>query len=716
MENKINIKIIRNRGRLFAFLICVCLLIQILPACSPAKAKEVLNGKTAMEITSEMGFGWNLGNTFDATGGSKSNVYSQETSWGNPKVTQELIKAVHDRGFKTIRIPVTWNNQLSKDGSYTINPDFLARVKEVVDYAYDLDMYIIINLHHEAWINTSKLSSNYESIRKELEAVWSQIADCFADYDQHLIFEGMNEPRLAGTDIEWSGDQAAYDAVNYLAQVFAYTIRSNGKGYNSERCLMIPGYAASSSKDILNTISIPSYEGKAIKNVIISVHCYSPYDFCLSDNLYEFDPNDKSHTYGIDTLFRDLEEMFLFNDSPVVIGETSATDKNNTEQRENWAEYMGRKSYEYGIPIILWDNGANGHSGGECHAWIQRNRCEWNYPSVVDKLFLASKSIDWGELVTTDRMAYQTSLEKKGILGGDIIYEDENGHNVAGLYLSHAQPISIPVIRYYIKSTSEIAVAYKGSASPLISINLGEKELYSGDIAPDRTEERDGYNIAFFGFRTINDTLTSAGIRNTSDSEMWIYSEGPDIYVYEVDVMALKPEVDFVVCGKSFSSKESAKAPQGLKIFGWYTTKDFREGTEYTGDESRNLTVYGMLFWEADEKAVEKFISLYGEEALNPTPEPTPEPTKEAQITPVPMDETAKKPTAKPAADEDKTDSPGDGSKQTGETVTEKEGSSDKADNTGNIVMPIILIILGMAVLASGTVVLVYVIKKKKNR
>ena len=76
MENKIYIKIIKNRGRLFAFLICVCLLIQILPACSPAKAKEVLTGKTAMEITSEMGIGWNLGNTFDATGGNKSNVYS----------------------------------------------------------------------------------------------------------------------------------------------------------------------------------------------------------------------------------------------------------------------------------------------------------------------------------------------------------------------------------------------------------------------------------------------------------------------------------------------------------------------------------------------------------------------------------------------------------------------------------------------------------------
>ena len=153
-----------------------------------------------------------------------------------------------------------WLLMLQSD-NYSINPDFLNRVQEVVDYAYELDMYIILNVHHESWVNSRKLgevstandgtvSAGYFEIGEELSAVWSQIADHFADYDQHLIFEGMNEPRMSGTDIEWTGNSTAYDGVNYLNQVFTYTIRNNGKGRNSERCLMIPDYAASSSADI----------------------------------------------------------------------------------------------------------------------------------------------------------------------------------------------------------------------------------------------------------------------------------------------------------------------------------------------------------------------------------------------------------------------------------------------------------------------------------
>ena len=92
----------------------------------------------------------------------------------------------------------------------------------------------------------------------------------------------------------------------------------------------------------------------------------------------DFDPNNKNHTSAIDSLFKTLEETFLFNDIPVVIGETSASNKDNTDQRENWAYYMGNKSAKYGIPIVIWDNGANGHSGGECHAWINRRHLEWN--------------------------------------------------------------------------------------------------------------------------------------------------------------------------------------------------------------------------------------------------------------------------------------------------------------------------------------------------
>ena len=694
-------------------LVCLAFILPVFAREYPAKAKE-LKGKTAQEITADMGLGWNLGNTFDATGGNKSNVYSQETSWGNPKVTPELIKAVHDRGFKTIRIPVTWGNQLSKDGNYTINPDFLARVKEVVDYAYNLDMYIIINLHHESWLNTSKLATSYKSIGNELEAVWSQIADCFADYDQHLIFEGMNEPRLAGSDLEWTGTQEAYRAVNYLNQVFAFTVRNNGKGYNNERCLMIPGYAASSSRNVLETISIPTFEGEAVKNIIISVHCYSPYSFCLSDELREFDPNNKNHTSTIDTLFQDLEELFLFKDIPVVIGETSATEKNNTDQRENWAEYMGRKSYEYGIPIILWDNGVNGHSGGECHAWILRNKCEWNYPTVVDKLFAASKSIEWGELATADRIAYDSTVKGMGILKGDIIWEDKNGHVVTRLVLSHAQPISISVIRYYIKSTSELAIAYQGQGEPRIMVGLEDKGLYSGEIAPDRIEEKEGYKAAFFKYRTINDILTDAGIRNVDGSTMYIFSEGSDITVYETAVLELKPEVTYIAGGQVFSNEKSVTTLYGLKVLGWYYTMDYQEGTEYSGGSGKNMTVYGKLIWEKDEVAMAQYTALHKDDPVESTPTPTPKPTATPKPTPKPTKEPTPEPTE--AAKPDSTAPVVTDTEKNGGSSDNSSSESKDSNSQKNDVIPILVIILIMAAIASGAVVVTYFVLKKKYK
>ncbi len=519
-----------------------------------------LTGKTSNEIAAEMGIGWNLGNTFDATGGNRGNIYSQETSWGNPQVTKELITAIHDSGFKTIRIPVTWMNQINNFDNYTINPDFLARVKEVVDYAYDLDMYIIINVHHESWINTSKLSSDYLEIGDKLAAVWAQIADYFADYDQHLIFEGMNEPRLAGTGIEWSGNQNAYYIVQYLNQVFAYTIRSNGKGHNDERCLMIPGYAASSSTDILKSITLPTYKGETVKNLIISVHCYNPYDFCLSDNMTDFDPENSNHTYSITSVFKQLEELFLFYDIPVVIGETGATDSNNTEARENWAAFMGKMAYKYGVPIIIWDNGAYGHSGGECHAWINRKTCEWNYPTLVKKLFEASDYINWGEQTAVDKLAFEET------------------------------------------------------------------------------------------------TPSTAGKKTT-----------------------------YIVFGKESLSRYSypngIPAYDGLKFLGWYTTKDYREGTEFNFSSDTPVTVYAKFAYIGDDDAI----------GITPVPTEAPAVTSEPD----------KDPETTPGAD------------TSSDTSSETEiNNTDKAEDS-NVGLYILIIVLAVGIIFTGVFIS---IRKKNNK
>ena len=137
----------------------------------------------AEDITENMSIGWNIGNSLDSTG------YG-ETSWGNPKVTQELIDTVKAKGFNTIRIPTTWYQNVTtttdENGKpvYTINEQWMQRVKEVVDYAYNQGMYVILNLHHEEWINRSDFPNAYDEMSERLKQMWTQIATYFKDYDQ----------------------------------------------------------------------------------------------------------------------------------------------------------------------------------------------------------------------------------------------------------------------------------------------------------------------------------------------------------------------------------------------------------------------------------------------------------------------------------------------------------------------------------------------------
>ena len=372
------------------FLILSFFLVLVLPGgISPANAmvltsapQETLTGKTSNEIVSMMNLGYNIGNTFDATGGT---LEKHETMWGNPKVTQEFVDAIYDAGFNTIRLPITWMDFISKDGTYTIDPGYLARVKEVVDYCYNDGFFVIINAHHEGWINRKDLDTAYPEVAKELNALWTQIATYFADYDQHLIFEGMNEPRMVGTGVEWNGSDDGFVAVNYLNQVFVNAVRSNGLGHNDERCLMIPGYAAACSSAVLQSIAIPSYDGKPVNNLIISVHSYTPYEFCLTDERDTFVVGVSSSS--VDSVFRDINNTFLKNGIPVVIGETGATNtKNNTAQRAEWFRYTAKKAVSYGVPIIIWDNGASGSSGGECHSYINRRTGQVNFPEIFDAM------------------------------------------------------------------------------------------------------------------------------------------------------------------------------------------------------------------------------------------------------------------------------------------------------------------------------------------
>lgn len=326
---------------------------------------------TAMQLTADIKIGWNLGNTLDATGGSG---LSQETSWGNPATTPELIQAVKDAGFNAVRIPTTWERQMDDDGN--INPEWTARVKEIVDYAYDAGMYVILNMHHEEWYQP--YADKEEEISAKMTSSWTQIAEAFRDYDQHLIFEGMNEPRWKNTDFEWNGgNEEGRTVVNHLNQVFVDAVRATG-GNNQYRFLMVCPYAANSTEPALAALEIPDDD-----RLIVSVHAYIPYGFALqnpgSDKWLASKPG---CTSDIDTLAEVLDRLFISKGQAVIIGECGAMNRDNEEYRAQWAEYYFAKFKAIGIPCFWWDNGA--FLSGETFGLFDRQLSQVRYPVLLE--------------------------------------------------------------------------------------------------------------------------------------------------------------------------------------------------------------------------------------------------------------------------------------------------------------------------------------------
>lgn len=338
---------------------------------------------TSVELVSEMKLGWSLGNTLDATGGSG---LSTETSWGNPVTTKEMIDVIANEGFNVLRLPVTWEGHFDEE-TYEINEEWLNRVQEVVDYGIDNEMFVILNVHHESW--NYPYEDNYEKASSILVALWEQIAFRFQGYDEHLIFEGMNEPRKVGTAMEWNGgDTEGWDVVNKLNADFVNTIRS-AEGNNPKRHLMIPTYAASSTSGAMNALEIPDDD-----KIIVSLHAYTPYQFALSDSDKDsFSVDNANDTREIDQLMKLIDDVFVSNGQAVIIGEFGARQKGqNTADRAAWAEYYTQKAAEIGVPCVLWDNNVV-WSSGENFGMLDRAELKFYYPEIVDALFKGIENV-----------------------------------------------------------------------------------------------------------------------------------------------------------------------------------------------------------------------------------------------------------------------------------------------------------------------------------
>lgn len=350
---------------------------------SDSEAKDTAKKWTELDqtqITEAMGLGWNLGNQLEASSGG----LPSETCWGNPEITKELIDTVKAQGFKTVRIPVSYLDMIGDGPDYKIDTDWLDRVQEVVDYVVDNDMFAIVNMHGDgyytvdhSWLLCAEDDDKQTEIKDKYGKVWTQIADRFKDYDQHLIFESMNEEF---NNDYGKPDEKAYDNINAYNQIFVDSVRATGSN-NEKRWLLLPGWNTNieyTAGDDYN-FKIPTDKGcKADgKRIMISVHYYDPFNFTIDENktaktqwgkyaVKNYD-NWGQEDY-VDSQMALLNEKFVSQGYPVVIGEFGAQDKTEkfadyNEFRRYWSEYLIKAAKKNGVVCVYWDNGYNGNKG-----------------------------------------------------------------------------------------------------------------------------------------------------------------------------------------------------------------------------------------------------------------------------------------------------------------------------------------------------------------
>lgn len=344
-------------------------------------AADTTDRSAAREFVSNIKVGWNLGNTLDSVC-NLQNELDHETGWGNVKTTKELITAVKKAGFNTVRIPVSWGNHMDKNGK--ISKVWLDRVQEVVDYAYDNDMYVILNVHHDdSWIKLDAASE--KKTTKKYTTLWKQIANRFKDYDEKLIFEGRNEPRTVGSSNEWSGGtKAERDVLNRMNKAFVDTVRETG-GNNKTRFLMIAPYGATStSYTAMTALEIPADE-----RIIVSVHSYAPNELALYGDL-NYKTFDQKGKNEIDWVFDNINKAYISKGIPVIMGECGFTNRDNEAERIKGYKYYLAAAKKYGIPCIVWDNGGVGIDN-EKFGLINRSTYEWYFPRIIKAIMNAVK-------------------------------------------------------------------------------------------------------------------------------------------------------------------------------------------------------------------------------------------------------------------------------------------------------------------------------------
>ncbi|MCM1060202.1 MAG: glycoside hydrolase family 5 protein [Eubacterium sp.] len=363
------------------FLAAIGVIVLIATGFVSSRKGEMRNMSTA-EIVRDMGLGINLGNTFESCGMSGNSVQSYETGWGSPVITREIINGYAESGFGVLRVPVAWSNMMGNN--YTINSDYLERVKEVVDWALESDMYVILNIHWDGgWFERFGKDEDKDECMYKYTRIWKQLSAAFKNYGDKLIFESLNEEGC--WDEIWNrysgeGDKdKAYGLLNEINQTFTDTVRDSG-GNNKKRHLLIAGYATDIAATCDEAFKMPN---DPEKRCAVSVHYYNPSTFAILER--DADWGKARTEWGTDEDIKELEQYmdmlkttFVDNGTPVIIGEYGTSTKNKTsEMIRKYLVSVCESAYTRDICPVLWDITG---------VFYDRGKAEFIDPKLLDEL------------------------------------------------------------------------------------------------------------------------------------------------------------------------------------------------------------------------------------------------------------------------------------------------------------------------------------------
>ncbi|MBR4096726.1 MAG: glycoside hydrolase family 5 protein [Oscillospiraceae bacterium] len=350
--------------KILSVVIAAVMCISAFTACTKA---EALGGSmrdiTTMELVNEMGVGINLGNTFESAGSwiSPTGVTAYEQAWGSPIITREMITGYAECGFGVLRIPVAWSNMMGED--YTINATYLARVKQVVGWALEEDMYVILNIHWDGgwWTDFANDDKKAECMYK-YERIWTQLTEAFNnDYGDKLMFESLNEE--GGWESIWNrysnqGDkEKSFNLLNEINQKFVDIVRASG-GNNAERHLLIAGYNTDFDLTCDPLYKMPN---DPMNRCAVSVHYYTPSTFAILEA--DADWGKARTEWGSEADFAELnkymtmmKETYIDKGIPVIVGEFGCSTGNKTpEMVRLYLTSVCEAAYDNGLCPVLWD-------------------------------------------------------------------------------------------------------------------------------------------------------------------------------------------------------------------------------------------------------------------------------------------------------------------------------------------------------------------------